>query len=1052
MGQIIELTAAVQGASQGPAGPSGPPGNTTSTALNITNATVVIGYTINGYGPQLVSFSGIITLPTTAPNYADLAKIVVTATDQNGIGHDICTLTAESWGIATTVAYNNSTASIVIQPTEAQGDQVWQNVTFTCVDANGLVVQNPYQVTSGLTVQYAAITALTFTEIGPRTNTNGSVSSTFSSSLTIRSVGEPVPNPQLPIWITLAVDYNDGTGPQFVQGTLGDGSMPGIPSGGPAGQFYLNAAPGGAVITWQHWVPTSTTQENWTAYAVIGNISANVAIPSGWPSGYVTEELTVTAVAAPLATDVSNAIFVADQNGQDIQYVVNSSGTATWYFTVQWTQPTLAIDPDYWFSLITAQQGYVQTGSGTLSGGSNNILSDSTNPFLKFASILNLAPTTYIHTAGTGYKVGDIVWIAGGTYTTKAAFIVATISGGGSTGPVTSLTLLYQGTYTVAPASVSNTTTLGNGTGLQVHVVYTNQAGNALNPGFDIHITQSGVTYLTTVQTYTSAGQITVAPVAGLVGGACTYEIFNPAPLYTGASAYPIAGTSPFFLGTEVSDSGALSPTGNSIPGTTVQYVRDIDQGWGCPQVNNADGTPNLYVTWRWRCYAGSIALSNPAYVTNSTLVLQTQCWTQSPTVPDHLDVYPNAINNPLDLTTSSPASYNNNLFHINPNGSVPVFDVLPQAITTAYLGMAAVGAAQTNLLAINVANGALAADAAVNNLQQVSYYYLIAIPTIDAAGTGYLVGDTLTLSGGTASTAATFTVGNVSLTGGVTSLTVANAGNYSATSTGTGVATTGGTGSGCTVTLSSATWSTGPTLSINNGVNVFTGAIYLSQGNSNPVVALLNTGIFLYGAAQSSGLPIGSSNPATPLVVSEPFVAIQSTGILAANSATGGAVYIDSGTASVNIYSVQSSAGTGDLTSPFVSINSSSVLVAESNTSACTYITGGTLTLYSVYNSSSHPYVAVSSSGLTVAYSSTGNAVAVGSAGIYLYSVNGNTTAPNSYTLINSSGMAITSYTGSGSNYYGAVFTGSGIALNYNGANYLTMNSTGITLASGPP
>lgn len=70
----------------------------------------------------------------------------------------------------------------------------------------------------------------------------------------------------------------------------------------------------------------------------------------------------------------------------------------------------------------------------------------------------------------------------------------------------------------------------------------------------------------------------------------------------------------------------------------------------------------------------------------------------------------------------------------------------------------------------------------------------------VAAGGTGYTVNDTLTLSGGTFSTAATFNVDSVS-GGVVTGVSLVSAGSYSVTP-GNPVATTGGTGTGCTLTV----------------------------------------------------------------------------------------------------------------------------------------------------------------------------------------------------------------------------------------------------------
>ena len=71
----------------------------------------------------------------------------------------------------------------------------------------------------------------------------------------------------------------------------------------------------------------------------------------------------------------------------------------------------------------------------------------------------------------------------------------------------------------------------------------------------------------------------------------------------------------------------------------------------------------------------------------------------------------------------------------------------------------------------------------------------------INAGGTGYVVGDIVTVSGGTSVVAATIRV-TTEAAGVVTGIEVWNAGSYSVTPGATNVATTGGTGTGFTVDL----------------------------------------------------------------------------------------------------------------------------------------------------------------------------------------------------------------------------------------------------------
>ncbi len=76
----------------------------------------------------------------------------------------------------------------------------------------------------------------------------------------------------------------------------------------------------------------------------------------------------------------------------------------------------------------------------------------------------------------------------------------------------------------------------------------------------------------------------------------------------------------------------------------------------------------------------------------------------------------------------------------------------------------------------------------------------ITATPTVDAPGSGYALGDVLTIAQAGSSGTATVSVNGIDGTGGVTSVSlVQNGSNYS---TATGVPTTGGTGTGCTLNI----------------------------------------------------------------------------------------------------------------------------------------------------------------------------------------------------------------------------------------------------------
>ncbi|MCK4784669.1 MAG: hypothetical protein KAV87_13025 [Desulfobacteraceae bacterium] len=73
-----------------------------------------------------------------------------------------------------------------------------------------------------------------------------------------------------------------------------------------------------------------------------------------------------------------------------------------------------------------------------------------------------------ISVAGSGYAVGEILTVSGGTFDEVAQARVVAISGVAAAGPVTDLELLQTGDYSVAPSSPAPTTSNGPGTGATV--------------------------------------------------------------------------------------------------------------------------------------------------------------------------------------------------------------------------------------------------------------------------------------------------------------------------------------------------------------------------------------------------------------------------------------------------------------------------------------------------------------------------------------------------------------------------------------------------------
>lgn len=87
-----------------------------------------------------------------------------------------------------------------------------------------------------------------------------------------------------------------------------------------------------------------------------------------------------------------------------------------------------------------------------------------------FQNVFGLSGTQGISNGGTGYTVGDTLTVTGGTLGpngTASVVKVATISGGGGTGPVATVTISNRGAYKAKPSSPVSVTG-GTGTGAKI--------------------------------------------------------------------------------------------------------------------------------------------------------------------------------------------------------------------------------------------------------------------------------------------------------------------------------------------------------------------------------------------------------------------------------------------------------------------------------------------------------------------------------------------------------------------------------------------------------
>jgi hypothetical protein len=130
--------------------------------------------------------------------------------------------------------------------------------------------------------------------------------------------------------------------------------------------------------------------------------------------------------------------------------------------------------------------------------------------------------------AGTGYTVGNVLTIVGGTGT-AATVTVATITGGGATGPIGTVTLTTAGNYSVLADLTDLTVTGGTGnsalitiTALKINSVVITESGSGYTSVPAITINPIGNATLTAL---TNLGTATLA--AGVEGQVKTFAMYS---------------------------------------------------------------------------------------------------------------------------------------------------------------------------------------------------------------------------------------------------------------------------------------------------------------------------------------------------------------------------------------------------------------------------------------------------------------------------------------------------------------------------------------------
>lgn len=199
----------------------------------------------------------------------------------------------------------------------------------------------------------------------------------------------------------------------------------------------------------------------------------------------------------------------------------------------------------------------------------------------------------------------------------------------------------------------------------------------------------------------------------GYVDGGGTW---HAAPDYEGVNEDPNGD----YLGRQVNQwpipIDPQNPTA-SVPRSNVYWYGDNPPDWTYPNNTNADGSTNLYRTFRFRVYA--VSRQGASAEGGGTFTLQT-CW---PGGADHYDLTPAVHPATVDATLTR----SNTLALPLTGGNGSPVTVAPGGVTNSYIGSAAVAANNMAAAAVTYANAALAANSVVSsNVASVSIGSLI--------------------------------------------------------------------------------------------------------------------------------------------------------------------------------------------------------------------------------------------------------------------------------------------------------------------------------------
>jgi hypothetical protein len=298
--------------------------------------------------------------------------------------------------------------------------------------------------------------------------------------------------------------------------------------------------------------------------------AAAYPVPAARLFGSISTEVNTPSYTMSFSTSAGNfvfVVFVSSGNGYIFPLfsspptlIITGLTSGNTYATPYNNQGILIIDPSGYFdygittpNTLTPQNN--TAAFATLTGIAQAVLGGTqlkqivtaTGTGATFQAVYQVI-NVQLQNAGIGYAVGDTIYLSDGTPTVPATIVVASISGGGSTGPITGITLSSGGSYPGPPTStlvatgptgtVITTTGAGTGATFADHIQAVSMKILTIGTGYTGTTTVADETSTKTIDTWniTSSGVIGGQSIATYQGR--VWIGFNRTVFFTDIDSY----------------------------------------------------------------------------------------------------------------------------------------------------------------------------------------------------------------------------------------------------------------------------------------------------------------------------------------------------------------------------------------------------------------------------------------------------------------------------------------------------------------------------------